>query len=158
MDLRTPEAAPAANPNASPNPDPAPPLGPGRRPRALWAEPEHWYDDEAGPLVRLFSLTRGRAGPVSEEFDLIAMIRTVSAEGAEPGLVPEAEAVLERCRSRPCSVAEIAADSGLPLGLVRILLGELLDAGLIRVNRPVSPALLPDERTLLDVINGLRAL
>jgi hypothetical protein len=55
-------------------------------------------------------------------------------------------------------VAEIAADSELPVGVVRVLLGDLLDAGLIHVSHPVPPALLPDERILREVINGLQAL
>jgi hypothetical protein len=42
--------------------------------------------------------------------------------------------------------------------VVRILLGDLLDAELIRVSRPVPTALLPDVSVLREVIQGLRAL
>jgi hypothetical protein len=130
----------------------------------------NWFDEEAGPMVRLYALTKGRTRPASEVFDLIAMVVTdtpYSADapyagdspyGAEPGLAPECVAILGLCRYRPQSVAEIAADLDLPVGVVRVLLGDLLDAGLIRVSRPVPPAMLPDERILREVINGLRAL
>ncbi|WP_037577569.1 DUF742 domain-containing protein [Phaeacidiphilus oryzae] len=125
-----------------------------------------WYDEEAGPLVRLFALTRGRTRPDAREaFDLIALVVADSAYGgagspygSEPGLAPEHRRILDRCREDPASVAEIAAHSDLPVGVVRVLLGDLLDLGLIRVSRPVPPAQLPDERLLREVINGLRAL
>jgi hypothetical protein len=125
-----------------------------------------WYDEEAGPLVRLFALTRGRTRPDAREaFDLIALITADSPYGgpgspygSEPGLSPEHRTILDQCREQPASVAEVAAHSDLPVGVVRVLLGDLLDAGLIRVSRPVPPAQLPDERLLREVINGLRAL
>jgi hypothetical protein len=52
----------------------------------------------------------------------------------------------------------LAADLDLPLGVVRVLIGDLLDADLVHVSRPVPPAELPDASVLRDVINGLRAL
>jgi hypothetical protein len=55
-------------------------------------------------------------------------------------------------------VAELAADADLPVGVVRVLLGDLLEAGFVKVRRPVPPAQLPDERILREVIEGLRAL
>ncbi|WP_370082052.1 DUF742 domain-containing protein [Streptacidiphilus sp. MAP12-16] len=135
-------------------PHPASEHGPDRR----------WYDDDAGPLVRLYALTRGRTRPASEAFDLIALITADSPYGPDspygidPGLPPEPATILELCRYHPQSVAEIAADCDLPVGVVRVLLGDLLDAGLIHVSRPVPPAMLPDERILREVINGLQAL
>ncbi|KDN81869.1 hypothetical protein KCH_63720 [Kitasatospora cheerisanensis KCTC 2395] len=71
---------------------------------------------------------------------------------------PEAAAILRLCRGNALSVAEIAAELDLPLGVVRVLLGDLLDAEQIRVSRPVPPALLPHEHILQEVIHGLRAL
>ncbi|WP_244178660.1 DUF742 domain-containing protein [Streptomyces rubellomurinus] len=44
------------------------------------------------------------------------------------------------CRGTPQSVAELAADLDLSVGVVRVLLGDLPAAGLIRVNRPAPPA------------------
>jgi hypothetical protein len=124
----------------------------------------NWFDEEAGPMVRLYALTRGRTRPASEAFDLIAMVVADSPYGPDspygedPGLAPESAAILNLCRYQAQSVAEIAAELDLPVGVVRVLLGDLLDAGLIRVSRPVPPAMLPDERILREVINGLRAL
>ncbi|MFC1420293.1 DUF742 domain-containing protein [Streptacidiphilus cavernicola] len=123
-----------------------------------------WYDDEAGPLVRLYALTRGRTRGSGEFFDLIALISANTPYGADSpygpdvSLAPEAAAILDLCRARPQTVAEIAAGCDLPVGVLRVLLGDLHDAGLIQVDRPILPAMLPNERILREVINGLRAL
>ncbi len=55
-------------------------------------------------------------------------------------------------------MAELGSYTDLPVSVVRVLLGDLYDAELISVTRPVPLAELPDERLLRDVINGLRAL
>jgi len=134
-----------------------PPM-PSHRPSASPSTPE-WFDDEAGPLVRLYAMTAGRARPTSEAFDLAAVIHANRAdEGAAPPPSPEHAAIVALCRTGPRSVADIAADSDLPVGVLRVLLDDLLDAGYIRVSRPVAPAHLPDADLLKEVIDGLRAL
>ncbi|MGW1178053.1 DUF742 domain-containing protein [Kitasatospora sp. NPDC002543] len=125
---------------------------------------DRWFDDEAGPVVRLYSMTRGRTRPVEEGlFDLISLVTAVdpgSVAGAVPAHVldPEHQTLLTLCRREPLSVAELGSYTDLPVSVVRVLLGDLHDADLISVTRPVPLAELPDERLLRDVINGLRAL
>ncbi|GAA3013847.1 DUF742 domain-containing protein [Kitasatospora albolonga] len=121
---------------------------------------DQWFDDEAGPVVRLFSMTRGRTRPAEEGlFDLISLITAVHRDGSgESDLDLEHRAILDLCRDEPLSVAELGSFTDLPVSLVRVLLGDLHDSGLISVTRPVPLAQLPDERLLRDVINGLRAL
>jgi Protein of unknown function (DUF742) len=123
----------------------------------------HWYDAEAGPLVRPYAMTGGRTrpGPGSVRFDLIALIdleEGALGHGDEPALGPEHQALITLCREETQSVAELAAEEDLPVGVVRVLLGDLLELGYIRVRRPVPPAQLPDEKILREVIDGLRAL
>jgi hypothetical protein len=131
-----------------------PPLRPSTTPTS----PE-WYDDEAGPLVRLYAMTAGRARPASEAFDLAAVIHAGEAgEDAPLPPSPEHAAIITLCQSGPRSVADIAADSDLPVGVLRVLLDDLLEAGYIRVSRPVDPAKLPGPGILREVIDGLRAL
>lgn len=127
-------------------------------------EPEQWFDDDAGPVVRLFAMTRGRTRPAGDGFfDLISMI-TRRDPGArdpaapEPVLDPEHHAILDLCGGGALSVAELGSYTDLPVSVVRVLLGDLHDADLIDVTRPVPLAELPDERLLREVINGLRAL
>ncbi|MFF4339171.1 DUF742 domain-containing protein [Kitasatospora sp. NPDC001540] len=126
---------------------------------------DRWFDDDAGPVVRLFSMTRGRARPVDDGlFDLISLVTAAVPALAGPGggpdlaLDPEHHAILELCREEPLSVAELGSYTDLPVSVVRVLLGDLHDAELISVTRPVQLAHQPDERLLRDVINGLRAL
>ncbi|MFD9904562.1 DUF742 domain-containing protein [Streptomyces sp. NPDC059063] len=121
-----------------------------------------WYDNEAGPLVRPYAMTGGRTRPAPSgvRFDLIALVTLdENAPGpADTALGPEHRALIELCRAETQSVAELAAGADLPVGVVRVLLGDLLEAGLVQVHRPVPPAQLPDEKILREVIDGLRAL
>ena len=130
-----------------------------------WTE-DGWAEDaELSQLVRPYTLTRGRTRHAEgAAFDVIAQIAAVDRTGLsdlealESTEGPEYQAILDLVVERPLSVAEVAAGTDLPLGVVRILLGDLLDADLIRVSRPVPTAELPDTTVLRDVIRGLRAL
>ena len=138
-------------------------MGSGDSPGSPGSPGSQWYDAEAGPLVRPYAMTGGRTkpGPGNVRFDLIALVDIAAdAPGvAEESLLgPEHRALLSLCRCETQSVAELAADADLPVGVVRVLLGDLLEAGHVTVRRPVPPAQLPDERILREVIDGLRAL
>ena len=65
---------------------------------------------------------------------------------------------MELCRDRPPSVAELAAELDLPIGVVRVLVGDLWRPNSCMYTGPCRPAELPDESILREVINGLRAL
>jgi Protein of unknown function (DUF742)/Conserved hypothetical ATP binding protein len=81
---------------------------------------DRWLDEEAGAVVRPYALTRGRTHPSGGRLDLIALITSVrEAQGTEWGLGPEHRALLRICR-RPTSVADLAADLDLPVGVIRI--------------------------------------
>ncbi|MGW2032146.1 MULTISPECIES: DUF742 domain-containing protein [Streptomyces] len=122
----------------------------------------HWFDDEAGPVVRPYAMTRGRTTSEGQHrLDLIAVVVTEPDTGdpdSDPTLSPEHVEIVGLCRDVPQSVAELAAELDLPIGVVRVLIGDLVHAELVHVTRPVPPAELPDESVLRDVINGLRAL
>lgn len=129
------------------------------------AHGDQWYDDAAGPVVRPYAMTRGRTHTVADaKLDLIALVVAESRNASDfedlydQTLAPEHMQIIEVCRVEPMSVAEVAADTDLPVGVVRVLIGDLMAAELVRVSRPVPPAQLPDERILREVINGLRAL
>lgn len=77
---------------------------------------------------------------------------------ADNSLAPEHVDIVLHCRRAPQSVAELSAELDLPVGVVRVLIGDLIDADWVRVSRPVPPAELPDESILREVIDGLRAL
>ena len=130
----------------------------------MTSESDRWYDDAAGPVVRPYAMTRGRTSHAAEaKLDLIALVIAHSDDG-EAGLEddrtlsPEHLDIVESCRLQAVSVAELAADLDLPVGVVRVLIGDLLEAGHVTVHQPVPPAELLDESILREVINGLRAL
>lgn len=68
---------------------------------------------------------------------------------------PEHRRILGLCQ-RPTVVADLAAGIGLPLGVVRVLLGDLLYEDLIIVARQAERV--TDRRLLQKVLNGLHAL
>lgn len=116
---------------------------------------DRWMDEDAGPVVRPYALISGRTRTSGEFLDLIA---TVTATGSQAGSVgPEQEHILRVARS-PISVADVAAELDLPVGVVRILIGDLRDQGLLSVSSPSAAGPRPSERILKEVINGLRAL
>jgi hypothetical protein len=117
-----------------------------------------WVDDDAGPVVRHYAMTSGRTRPTRGEFDLITLIMAARAAAAtDAGLQPEHAAIIRLCQN-PMSVAELATHLDLPLGTVRVLLGDLLDRGLIRTRSPVPATQLPTERVFKAVLDGLRSL
>jgi DNA-binding transcriptional ArsR family regulator len=122
------------------------------------SQDDTWHDEEAGPVVRPYAVIRGRTRPTGERLDLIAMITATRRPPPDPWLLdPEHLSLLRHCRV-PVSVADLAADLGLPLGVIRILLSDLREMGLVAIRHPVSPALLHDPRILREVADGLRRL
>ncbi|MBW1602127.1 DUF742 domain-containing protein [Streptomyces sp. JJ66] len=113
-------------------------------------------EDTAGPGYAADSAHRTEADPQGGTAPGVGPAREDSARS--PGLAPEHLAIVRRCSAQPRSVAELATDLDLPVGVVRVLISDLVTAGLVRVTRPVPPAELPDETTLREVIDGLRAL
>ncbi len=132
----------------------------------MTSESERWFDDAAGRVVRPYAMTRGRTRHSAEDrLDLIALVITGEhldpaelENGTDHTLAPEHIHILTICQVEPTSVAELAAELDLPVGVLRVLIGDLLDAGLARAARPVPPAQLVDEDVLRQVIDGLRAL
>ncbi|HYU86172.1 MAG TPA: DUF742 domain-containing protein [Kribbellaceae bacterium] len=117
-----------------------------------------WLDNEAGPVVRPYAMTGGRTRPRSGEFDLISLVvATRPVSTMDLGLGPEHLAIMDLCR-HPISVAEVAAHLDLPVGIVRVLLGDLLDKRLILAREPQHVTQLPGEGVFKAVINGLRSL
>jgi predicted Rossmann fold nucleotide-binding protein DprA/Smf involved in DNA uptake len=116
-----------------------------------------WYDEEAGPLVRLYAITGGRTEAPPEDFTIGAIVQQVP--GARPAEeLPTEQSSILRLAREPMSVSEIAARIGLPLGAVRILLGDLRRAGLIAAPRSRDSGATPSMQLLERVRSGLLAL
>ncbi|WP_431953991.1 DUF742 domain-containing protein [Actinacidiphila sp. bgisy167] len=107
---------------------------------------------------RLYTLTSGRSRPASDVFDLVTLV--VAECDPVPGMQSEHAAILRTC-SRPTAVVELAADLGLPVGITKVLLCDLLDTGRISARHPRTvrtAAHLPDPEILEQVLVGLRNL
>jgi hypothetical protein len=119
---------------------------------------DRWLDREAGPVVRPYALTQGRTLPSGgASFGLIDVVITTSERPSEhfrPG--PEHRRILRLCR-RPIPVVDLTSEIDLPLGVVRVLLGDLTSEGMLRVvSTQKQPA--TDERLLRMVLDGLESL
>jgi hypothetical protein len=119
---------------------------------------DHWLDREAGPVVRPYALTGGRTRPRGEKLDLLATVASaVDGRSLDRMLLePEHVQVLRLCRT-PMPVADLASDLDLPLGVVRILLADMRERGLITISKPARSGL-SDPRVLKDVADALRRL
>jgi hypothetical protein len=123
-------------------------------------EPD-WLDEDAGPVVRPYTITGGRVDPAG--FDLIAHVVATEGNPSAPpgdparGSTPEEQAILAAAAG-PRAVVEVAATVDLPLGVVRVLLSDLHEKGLIERYDPPSAPGGPNEEMLQAVIHGLRAI
>ncbi|MFD6423005.1 DUF742 domain-containing protein [Streptomyces sp. NPDC060198] len=107
---------------------------------------------------RLYTLTGGRSRTDSDAFDLVTLV--VSECEPAPGMQSEHVAILRMCE-RPTAVVEIAATLKLPVGIIRIMLGDMLDTGRISARHPRTARVadrLPDPDILEQVLVGLRNL
>lgn len=97
-----------------------------------------WHGSEENyGLVRPYSWTKGRTTSRHE----LAMETLISATGRnrEPAAGPEHHTILRLC-STPRSVAEVAALLCVPLGVARVLLGDMAEAGSVVVHRTAGTA------------------
>ncbi len=122
---------------------------------------DKWVDRDSGPVVRPYALTGGRTEPATGEIlDLIAIVvaaRRGAGASELTGLSPEYRKILALC-GEPVTVADVASDTALPLGVVRVLLADLLVQGRLTVMRQRHAGERPSADLLEEVLHGLRAL
>jgi hypothetical protein len=118
---------------------------------------EAWYDEDAGPLVRLYARVGGLSAVLPDDLELSAIISCEPDVAVPAGLSTDQQAVLRMCR-QPIALPEIAVHLGLPLGPARRLLGELREAGLISTRRPSEDRLDSSPALLQRLATGLRSL
>jgi hypothetical protein len=118
---------------------------------------DRWLDREAGPVVRPYALTRGRTRPPGATLGLIDQIAAAGPLVVDArGLGPEHRRLLNLCRT-PMTVADLASETDLPLGVVRVLLGDLLERGAVALAGPPAAGT-THESVLRSVLDGLRTL
>ncbi len=118
--------------------------------------PPHEPDDEdyRPRLIRSYTLTAGRTA-TSVDLPIEATVR-LQAGAEAPALSLSAAQVLEVCDRR--SVAEVSALTKMPIGVTRVLLGDLIQQGLVRIQATITDKTSTDERLELieRTLRGLR--
>ncbi|MEU5089963.1 DUF742 domain-containing protein [Streptomyces sp. NPDC021356] len=122
-------------------------------------EPRRHDEGEAGRYLRPYAITGGRTQHSQHAFTLITLVVARSArESGAAHLEPEAAHILDVCRDRALAVAEIAALLDLPVSVVKVLCGDLLDASLILVQSPPGRESRPSVELIERVMDGIRQL
>ena len=108
-------------------------------------------------IVRPYVLTQGRTKAPESTYGLEAQVRAlVTPQALDRTATPEARQIVAQCQS-PTSVAEVAAHLTLPLGVTRVLVGDLVAAGALVVDAGV-PDGATDVALLERLLDGIRAL
>ncbi|WP_026248372.1 DUF742 domain-containing protein [Streptomyces sp. LaPpAH-108] len=111
------------------------------------------------PLVRPYAMTGGRTRP-RYQLAIEALVHTTAAPHQMQGQLPEHQRICNLCREIK-SVAEISALLTIPLGVARILVADLAEAGLVAIHQPggdENAGGQPDVTLLERVLSGLRKL
>jgi hypothetical protein len=114
---------------------------------------------EARPFVRPYAVTLGRTRPAGDEtLEIETLVSTTSLGSAAVGtLALERRSIARLCQDI-LSIAEIAARLGVPIGIARVLVGDMAEEGYVAVHRPTSPSDRPDLALLERVLYGLREI
>jgi len=94
---------------------------------------EHGHADRVVPV---YAFTRGRTRAAGRELPLEAVVTAADlslTSGAS--LQMESRAIVELC-ARPMSLAEIGAALRVPVGVARVLVGDLANDGYLQVHLP----------------------
>jgi hypothetical protein len=118
---------------------------------------ESWFDEKAGPLVRPYTLTRGRTRSANAELNMITLVVTTGCGMGGHVLEPEHIQILRLCE-RPLSVAELGAKLNLPIAVVKVLLSDLIEQNLVIFRSPPPQVSRPNQKLLQAVLDGIRRL
>ncbi|UYQ64609.1 DUF742 domain-containing protein [Streptomyces peucetius] len=147
---------------------PTGPQGPGGAPRDQPTSPRRAQgpsnasgggSGRHNPLVRPYAMTGGRTRP-RYQLAIEALVSTTADPSRLQGQLPEHQRICRLCFEIK-SVAEISALLSIPLGVARILVADLAEAGLVAIHQPggdESAGGQPDVTLLERVLSGLRKL
>jgi hypothetical protein len=144
-----------AQPPASPEPYPYPPSQDEQH--APW-ESGHEQQQGSPSFVRAYTWTGGRTR--SQHHFALETLVTTTELGHQSAAFTHADhhPVISLCQE-PKSVAEVAARLSVPLGVARVLLGDMAERGLIVVHETeTSQGEVPSVTLMERVLTGLRRL
>ncbi len=122
---------------------------------------DKWRRRDAGPVVRPYAVTGGRTESAEGgKLDLLTFVIATGQPAAadDPArLTPEHRRILG-ISEQQITVVDIAAETALPVGVVRVLLADLILQGTITVARQRPAGQRTGNDVLQEILNGLRAL
>jgi Protein of unknown function (DUF742) len=122
------------------------------------SEDDRWTEWDAGPVSRPYTVTGGRTHLRGTwHFDLVDVVVRTPKSADTTFLSPERSRILDLCRV-PTAVAELASAVGLPIGVVRVLLDDLMYENLIEVKAAAPRGRVTDMELLRQVLHGLQSL
>ena len=118
-------------------------------------------EDDDGPVLRVRSyvLTQGRTRS-NADLPIETLVKvTAAGTSAAPRLQLERKKIIGLCNN-PLSIAEISAHLSIPLGVARVLVGDMAEEGLLTSYKPqhAQTGERPDLKLLERVLDGLQAL
>ena len=130
--------------NGADRPDAAPPQT---------SQPER---EDPRQRIRPYTMTGGRTNPTRVDMELEALV-AASRHGtlASADLALEQRSIVELCRET-MSIAEVSARLGIPINVVRILVGDLAEDGMVAIYQPRAADQPPSVDLLTRVLHGLR--
>lgn len=116
-------------------------------------------DAADGPrVVPAYALTGGRTHSVGHDLPWETLATATHLGTSSLSRLRFERAQIVRLCRRPCSLAEVAADLGVPLGVARVLVSDLCADGLLIASRPALDANgRPRVEILERLLDGLKA-
>ncbi|MFD9894976.1 DUF742 domain-containing protein [Amycolatopsis sp. NPDC059027] len=108
-------------------------------------------------LVRPYVLTRGRT-QARRHLAIEALVSSCSSARWNSTQVPGEFRSVRRVCHQPRSVAEVAATLSVPLGVVRVLIDDMADLGLVTIHETTDDSGKPALALLERVLHGLHRL
>jgi hypothetical protein len=109
-------------------------------------------------IVRPYVLTRGRTTSSIASLELhTPVLALIGPEQLGRNATPEDRQIIELCQT-PTSIAELSARLAAPVGVVRVLVGDLVDARMVQVRQSETRAEHRDVRLLERLLEGIRGI
>jgi hypothetical protein len=109
-------------------------------------------------VVPIYAFTGGRTRAAGQDLPLEAVVTATGLSLASGGVLQmESRAIVEMC-ARPKSLAEIGAALRVPVGVARVLVGDLANGGYLEVHLPrTAGGGGPGHAILGRLLDGLRS-